>query len=318
LPERYAVARLVFQRLTNEVFPPPHADFAWELRMVRDGQLNAYSSPDGAIYVDSGLAELAAASAGLWSAVLSHEISHVIHRDWARRYLYRKSLGNGGGDPASPDLRESTWIDSGKASENLARFCREQETEADRAGVMLMARAGYHPDFVPALHHLLRAHAGGAVTASIYAMHPGWDTRDNELKRAYVAASIDFDHRWPDWYASPGGDPPVLVFAQEPSVRRSADGEWEIQLPLHCENLVGAVEAVLLPHSNADAAPSRTSHLVLSRQNVRQLSGCTSPKTTITFTLPAQAPPRDEPWTDVYVLDDRGSILSRTELPRFR
>ena len=320
LPGRYAIGRMVLQKLTKELHLPADAMFSWELRMVHDGQLNAYSSPEGTIYIEGGLAELASESAGLWAAILSHEIAHIVHRDWARRYLYRQSLRNGGGGttPDDSDLRESTWIESERASENLARFCRQQEIEADSDSVMLMARAGYHPDFVPALHHLLRVHTRSAATASIYAMHPGWNSRDHDLKRAYVTASIDFDRRWPDWYASPGGNPPVLVFAEKPSVRKSADGEWEIQVPVHCEHLVGAVEAVLLAHSNRDADRSTTSQLPVSKQIVRQLSGCTSPKTIITFTLPAVPSLMSEPWSDVYVLDDRGSVLSRTELPRFR
>ena len=73
---------------------------------------------------------------------------------------------------------------------------------------MIMARAGYHPDFVPALHHLLQARASS--TASIYSMHPGWDTRDRQAQRFYATASIDFDRRWPDRYASPGGNPIIV------------------------------------------------------------------------------------------------------------
>ena len=88
------------------------------------------------------------------------------------------------------------------------------ELEADIEGLMIMARAGYHPDFVPALHHLLQARASS--TASIYSMHPGWDTRDRQAQRFYATASIDFDRCWPDRYASPGGNPPTLVFAEEP------------------------------------------------------------------------------------------------------
>src|SRR5437879_1928612 len=114
------------------------------------------------------------------------------------------------GDPGWPS---DSWIAPQKASEHLGLFCRQLEIEADQEGFLLMASAGFHPDFVPALHHLLHAHGSGAAPASLYAMHPCWEERDRELNRAYTVASIEFEHRWPEWYSTPGGNPPVVVFA---------------------------------------------------------------------------------------------------------
>jgi hypothetical protein len=320
---RYATGRLVFDRLREQVPKPSVPKFAWELRIVDDDQLNAYSSPDGTIYVETGLARLAGPSAGLWAAILSHEIAHVVRRDWARRYLYQKSLESGGaativlGDPGLPSV---SWTDSEKASENLGRFCRQMEIEADREGLMLMARAGYHPDFIPALHHLLHAQNSGASAASLYAMHPCWEERDRELSRAYIAASIEFEHRWPEWYASPGGNPPVVVFAEAPTVRKTGSKEWEIQISMRCENLAGAVEVVLRADSASSnvARPERFPDQPDSDSEVRQLTGCTSPRTTIAFTLVASSD-RSKPgahWTDVYVLDAWGAVLARADVPK--
>lgn len=343
----YATARLVFDRLIQQVREPYNHEFArrlsWELRIVvnqkmdgsPDNQFNAYSSPDGTIYVDSGLAQLAGSRAGLWAAILSHEIAHVARRDWARRYLYQKSLESGAaivmlGDPGLPSAfgDEPHWADSQGASENMARFCRQMEIDADREGLMLMARAGYHPDFVPALHHLLHALARGA-TASLYAMHPCWEERDRELNRAYLEASIEFEHRWREWFASPGGNPPTVVFTEAPTVRRIRPArktdakEWEIEVPMRCQNLVGAVEVVLGSRSASGSAldnawPGRFPDAPDSDFELRQLTGCTSPRTTVTFTL-ANSSARDKPgtpWTDVYVLDAWGTVLARAGLPK--
>jgi len=320
---RYATGRLVFDRLREQVPKPSVTKFAWELRIVDDDQFNAYSSPDGTIYVETGLARLAGPSAGLWAAILSHEIAHVVRRDWARRYLYQKSLESGGaativlGDPGLP---AASWTDSQKASEDMGSFCRQMEIEADREGLMLMARAGYHPDFVPALHHLLHAQGFGATAASLYAMHPCWEERDRELSRAYIAASIEFEHRWPEWYASPGGNPPVVVFAEAPTVRKTGSKEWEIQIAMRCENLAGAVEVVLRDQSASwnVAHPERLPDQPDSDSELRQLTGCTSPRTTISFTLAASSG-RSKPgrhWTDVYVLDAWGAVLARTDVPK--
>ncbi len=306
---RFATGLLVFDRLVEEASPSSSRKFAWQLRVVNDGELNAYASPDGTIYVESGLARLAGSSAGLWAAILSHEIAHVVRRDWARRYLYQKSIERGAGSAillGDPGLPEASWTDSNKASRDLAQFCRRLEIEADRDGLMLMARAGYHPDFMPALHHLMHAAGSGKAPTTLYAMHPCWDERDRELNQAYVAASIEFAHRWNEWYSSPGGNPPVLVFAEEPSVRRNNTGGWEIQLPMRCQNLAGAVEVVLSSGRDHSVGTG-------SDSEARQLTGCTSPRTTVSFTLTSNQHSSAAP--EIYVLDASGGMLARSELP---
>ena len=315
--ERYSTGRLVLQRLVEQLAPESHLKIRWMLRIVRDDELNAFSSPDGTIYVATGLANLAGQSAGLWAAILSHEIAHVARRDWARRYLYEKYLENGKGGAillGDPGLPAASWSDSEKASADLGRFCRQMELEADREGLMLMARAGYHPDFVPALHHLLHARGSGPSIPSIYAMHPCWEERDQELSRAYVEASIAFEHLWREWYASPGGNPPVVVFADRPTIKKVGSEEWEVRVPLRCQNLVGAVEVVLW--TDAGRRPDRIEDMSESKGEIRQLTGCTSPKTNVTFTLD-QAPQKGGArWTDVYIVDAWGTVLARADLPK--
>jgi hypothetical protein len=254
---------------------------------------------------------------------LSHEIAHVAWRDWARRYLYDESLRGGSGSVVlgDPGLSSPGWKDSTTASADLARFCRQLELEADLDGLMLMARAGYHPDFVPALHHLLHAQSASKTAPSIFAMHPCWEERDRELDRAYIVASIEFEHRWPEWYASPGGNPPTLVFADKPSVRKTHAMEWEIRVPMRCQNLVGAVEVVLqtyAPGATSRSGPERVASSVpVSNEEARQLTGCTSsPKTTITFAVKDAS--QKELWAEVFVLDGQGAVLSRAAIPKLQ
>jgi hypothetical protein len=323
---RYATGSLVFKRLVEQLILPVRSKYAWQLRIVDEDQLNAFSSPDGTLYVESGLARLAGESSGLWSAILSHEIAHVVRRDWARRYLFQKYLENGGGVGivlGDPGLPPDSWADTEKLSADMGRFCRQMEIDADREGLILMARAGYHPDFVPALHHLLHAQNPRVKTVSLYAMHPCWEERDRELSRAYVTASIEFEHRWPEWYSSPGGNPPVLVFADAPTVRKTGSREWQVQIPMRCQNLAGAVEVVLRAGTTREknARPDRIpeSDPLDADHEVRQLTGCTSPRTMVTFTIgdPSRNA-RASQWTDVYVLDAWGSVLARTDLPHLR
>jgi Zn-dependent protease with chaperone function len=318
---RYTTGQQVFERLVAQL-PRSATQFLWELRIVNDTDLDAHSLPDGSIYVSSSLAHVADESPGLWAAILSHEISHVLHRDWARRYLYQKSLES---DNASiivlgdPGLPAGSWADSQKASEILGRFCRQLEIEADREGLMLMARAGYDPDFVPALYHFLHAASPAMKLPSPFAMHPSWGERELDLFQTYTAALIEFEHRWPDRYASPGGNPPVVVFAHEPVIRKTAAKQWELQISINCKNLAGTVEVILrVPRAKvavlSDEAPQKKPFDF----EQRQLTGCTSPLSTISFPLqpsPIHNHSRAN-LADIYILDDKGVILARANVPK--
>jgi hypothetical protein len=90
---------------------------------------------------------------------------------------------------------------------------------------------------------------------------------------------------------------------------------------MRCENLAGAVEVVLRADSSSGnvAYPEHfLSDQPDSDSELRQVTGCTSPQTTITFTL-ADSSYRSRPggyWTDVYVLDAWGAVLARADVPK--
>jgi Zn-dependent protease with chaperone function len=300
----YPIAQQVIGTLLQHL-PADTPRFSWNLR-VAPGIGNIFSSPDGTIFIDENLAQLMGSHAGLWAAALSHEIAHVIHRDWARRYLFQKSLQEGGASQLA--LGEATafsgsWLDARSSSALLAAFNQEMEFEADAQSLQLMARAGFHPDFVPALHHLLQAQLDQLQAKSSDTSHPRWDERDERQQKLYAAAGREYDRLWPARYASPGGNPPIVVYAGSTSTKRNLTGDLELLIPLHCQNLSGAVEVVLryIPDSG----------------EFRQITGCTSDRTLITFTLSPTRLPRKHPQveSEISVLDDSGALLTRALAP---
>jgi Zn-dependent protease with chaperone function len=304
---QFEVGERVLQTLLRQV-PAERAKFSWELRIAK-GAGNAFSSPDGTIYVDEDLATIWESRAGLWAAALSHEISHTIRRDWARRYLFQKALEESGASQITLDgtgAFSGSWVDPQGASTELARFCQTMEFEADAEGLMLMTRAGFDPDFLPALHHLMAARPGQEHGNSLDPSHPGWDERDERLQKIYVAAGREYDRLWPDRYAAPGGNSPVVVYAGLPNAKRGADGELEVVIPLRCQNLIGSVEVVLRftdPNSG------------LLREQ-RQVTGCTSNRTFISFLVPnPNLRKRSSLRAEVSVFDDSGSLLTRALAP---
>lgn len=305
---QYAVGAEVMQKLLKQL-PVDRANFSWDLRIAKDAG-NVFSSPDGTIFVDQRLAQLLGSRPGLWAAALSHEISHIVRRDWARRYLFRKSLEEAAASQivlGETGVFPGSWVDARDASSQFASFCQTMELEADAEGVKLMTRAGFHPDFMPAMHHLVEAQPRQADGKLLDTSRLRRDERDLSLQKLHAAAGSQYDRLWPDRYASPGGNPPVVVYAGLPSAKRGNPDELEVLIPLHCENLSGSVEVVLrLTTADSRFAPE-----------LRQVTGCTSDHTLITFTLPRSEvrSGRSRIQAEISVLDDNGAVLNRSRSP---
>lgn len=301
----YATGRKILLRLVRAV-PSEKATIHWDLRIARDAG-NMFSSPDGTIFVDEALAQFLGSQAGLWAAALSHEMAHVIRRDWARRYLLEKSVEESRGSQivlGAVAATTSAWMDPHGSSTSLATCNQLMELEADADSLLLMAQAGFHPDFVPALHHALEAQPIQLKQDLVDTSHPRWDERDEKLEKLLVAAGKEYDRLWPARYASPGGNPPVVVYTGAPFAKRLSAGDTRLVIPLNCQNLAGTVEVVFRwSGKNEPAAPA-----------LRQVTGCTSKRTLITFTLP----PRNNRWGhshlqgEVLILSDRGDVLTRS------
>jgi len=233
--------------------------FPWRLTLIDNDVVNAASTAGGQIYVDGAMARLMGGNRGLWAAVLSHEIAHTALRHQVRTYLqgliiyqqlaYWRSRSANGDSAAS-------WVALGLAVGGpilLSKLGRNQEHEADIQGMMLMARSGYHPDFVFALHHLMQTKTGDqSKIAAFFSGHPRWATRDQRSNRAYLDALAEYNHLWPDSSSSVGGSPPAVAFLEKPQAYENKRGKSaDLSVPLYCRNADGPVTLfVSFTHKN--------------------------------------------------------------------
>jgi hypothetical protein len=227
--------------------------FPWKLTLVGNNVVNASSTAGGQIYVDGGMLPLITDNKGLWAAVLSHEVSHTSRRHQVITYNrmvfnqrmiedYRRRIDAGD--------KSATWALLAfrvAAPIALKKLERDQEHEADAQGMLLMARAGYHPDNVFALHHLLLLHEGErSKFAAFFSDHPRWETRDQRSNRAYLDALAEFSHVWLDAAVSPGGRPPLVAFVGHPVAKEDKITETaDISIPLYCRNAFEPVDVIL-------------------------------------------------------------------------
>jgi predicted Zn-dependent protease len=165
--------------------------------VVKDPSINAFALPGGFVCVHSGLI-LATTGESELAGVLAHEVSHVTQRHIARgvQQASRASLGATAAMLAAILLgamsgnsnvgMAGVMAGQSAAMQGQLNFSRENEYEADRVGIGVMAAAGYDPNAMGTFFETLGRRMGsGGPNAKILEFlqtHPVTSGRVAEAK----------------------------------------------------------------------------------------------------------------------------------------
>lgn len=166
------------------------SDYQWEFKVIDDDkQINAFCLPGGKVAVYTGILPVAQDDAGL-AAVIAHEIAHAIARHGGER-LSQEILVAGLTVATVVATRDSQQRDlyagllgAGAAVGFLLPYSRLHESEADRMGLIYMAKAGYDPRAAVGLwQRMAAASKGKAKPPEFLSTHPADTTRIKEIER---------------------------------------------------------------------------------------------------------------------------------------
>ena len=212
------VSQEVFRRLLDTSYVRQGDPFPYRLTLFAGENINASASAGGQIMAEGGIVRLLKDSPGLWAAVLGHEIAHTRSHHQYNAYLRMVELQQmadyykiraAAGDQSANWALIALNIAGGLFHLKLSR---DEELEADRLGMFMMAEAGYHPDFALTCYRRIAFKVGDQSKASaFFASHPRWETREQRALKAYEDALAIFSSRWPDVDSSPGGRPPLIA-----------------------------------------------------------------------------------------------------------
>jgi predicted Zn-dependent protease len=190
----------VGQRLVAASEHPLRQPFTFFL--LRDRQINAFATLGGYVGVNSGLI-LAATREDELAGVLGHEISHVTQQHVLRgaEKAQRESLpillatlgaimaAEKSGGPSGANASSAALITGlGLLQQRQIDYTRDNEAEADRIGIRLLANAGYDPDamadFFQTLQGVVRMNQGDERSAlpPYLQTHPLTLTRISEAR----------------------------------------------------------------------------------------------------------------------------------------
>ncbi len=165
-------------------------DYQWSFTTIEDKSLNAFALPGGRVFVNTGMVDFSRSDAEL-ATVMAHEVAHVIARHGAER-MSRVLMAQIGGaalagalniqTPAGRQAFDSAY---GLATNVgvILPHSRSQELEADRIGLILMAKAGYNPSAALAFWTRMMNAKDGGSPPPFLSTHPADATRLNEIRR---------------------------------------------------------------------------------------------------------------------------------------
>lgn len=176
-------------------------DFDWEVSVVDSPQINAFCLPGGKIVVFTGILPYTQSEAGL-AAVMGHEMAHAVARHGSQRLL-RTSLANTFmmGAAASVSMSDMDMnqrrmalaaLGAGATYGVILPFSRDHETEADRMGLLYMARGGYDPREAISFWQRM-SQAGGNQPPEFASTHPSHGTRIRELEEFLPTAIAEYE-----------------------------------------------------------------------------------------------------------------------------
>lgn len=177
--------RAIAQRLIPHtgVFRNDAPGWAWEVNVINSAEVNAWCMPGGKIAVYTGLIQKLNASDDEIAAVMGHEIAHALRehaRERASAQMNAGIVATGvgialGGGQGTADMAGMV----ANLTYNLPNS-RLHETEADRMGVELAARAGYDPHAAVTLWQKMQKIGGGSGPQWL-STHPSSETRIRDL-----------------------------------------------------------------------------------------------------------------------------------------
>jgi predicted Zn-dependent protease len=166
------------------------SNYKWEFNLVEDPKtVNAFCMPGGKIVVYTGILPVTQDANGL-ATVMSHEVAHAIANHGGERMSQELVVQAGGMGLAQltkskPELAQKILMQAYGAGSQvgvLLPYSRSHESEADRIGLILMARAGYDPKTAVAFWERMNA-LGGEKPPELLSTHPATSRRISDINK---------------------------------------------------------------------------------------------------------------------------------------
>jgi predicted Zn-dependent protease len=170
----------------TKVFRADAPAWKWEVNVITSDELNAFCMPGGKIMVYSGIITQLDLTDAELANVMGHEIAHAL-REHVREQMSQAMVAQGaiGVGAAVFGLGDASTDAVGMGYQALlaTRFSRTDESEADRVGLELAARAGYDPRAGITLWQKMTSVSEGGKPPEFLSSHPADASRVKQIQK---------------------------------------------------------------------------------------------------------------------------------------
>lgn len=170
--------------------------FDWEFILIEDDKTpNAWCMPGGKVAFYTGILPFTKNETGV-AVVMGHEVAHALAQHGNERMSQGLLVQLGGLTLAKaledkPELTQNLWMQAfglGAQVGFLLPYSRKHELEADRIGLIIMAKAGYNPQEAIAFWERMKEASGGQAPPEFLSTHPSDDKRIADLRQVLPEA----------------------------------------------------------------------------------------------------------------------------------
>lgn len=180
---------LATQRYLQQIGRAEQFNFNWEFNLIQNDDLNAWCMPGGKVAVYTGILKVTGTEGGL-ATVMGHEIAHAIEEHSVAQasnqlalQLGAQVIGAASQISNSRGVAVINQLYGIGAPIGMLKFSRNDELAADKAGLIIMAMAGYDPnEAVKFWERMAAAKSGASGTPEWLSTHPSDARRISQLQ----------------------------------------------------------------------------------------------------------------------------------------